>query len=245
MNHRLRKRHNIYLVRHGESEANVDVSILKNKADCAVNLTELGHKQAAMAAKYLVDHIEAEDRLYSKDSLYSRKLPIHVWISPYNRTRQTAEYITEAFSEKWSYRYTGSTESPLLVEQSFGICNGRHDDNMWDGHPKEEHLSRLLKQGNPAGRFWSPMPHGESQFHVTQRVHQFFDEIYNFEDPNGMDAYGMEHIIVGHGVVNRAFRMMWMNYNYEFWSHTKNPKNCEVWHIQNGYDKGSIYVPTS
>ena len=230
MNHKLRKQHNIYLVRHGESESNKDIAVLNNTADPAIKLTPLGYDQAKQAGEFLAKALKDNSSVKPK---------VLLWVSPYKRTRQTAKQITY-YLVKNNLHISEPTESPLLVEQSFGVCHGRHDKHMWDGFKLEEHQALLNQQANPAGRFWTRIPHGESQFDVSQRVHQFFDEIYHYDNPS---TEIINHIIVGHGVVNRAFRFMWMNYPYEFWAKTPNPHNCEVWLLEQGIDRGSIFIP--
>jgi len=65
----------IALIRHGESEANLDKSIYERVPDHAVALTDHGWEQAAKAGRGLRELFENE--------------PIRVYVSPYLRTLQT------------------------------------------------------------------------------------------------------------------------------------------------------------
>lgn len=69
---------NIYVIRHGESEHNVDRTVMAHTHDSQHSLTELGFKQAQVTADYLKTIIEGKTVLYS---------------SPYLRTKQTAQAI--------------------------------------------------------------------------------------------------------------------------------------------------------
>ncbi|MFD7157141.1 phosphoglycerate mutase family protein [Kribbella sp. NPDC059898] len=69
----------IVLVRHGESEANLDKTVYERTPDHAVPLTAVGHEQAAKTGRELRELFENE--------------PARVYVSPYLRTRQTLESL--------------------------------------------------------------------------------------------------------------------------------------------------------
>jgi broad specificity phosphatase PhoE len=69
----------IALIRHGESEANLDKRIYETVPDHAVPLTAHGHEQAAAAGKRLRELFEGE--------------PVRVYVSPYLRTLQTLDSL--------------------------------------------------------------------------------------------------------------------------------------------------------
>ncbi|MFC6156803.1 histidine phosphatase family protein [Kribbella jiaozuonensis] len=69
----------IVLIRHGESEANLDKTVYERIPDHAVPLTPHGHEQAVKAGKDLRELFENE--------------PVRVYVSPYLRARQTLESL--------------------------------------------------------------------------------------------------------------------------------------------------------
>jgi broad specificity phosphatase PhoE len=69
----------IALIRHGESEANLDKTIFERVPDHAIPLTPHGHEQSAKAGKYLRELFENE--------------PVRVYVSPYLRARQTLDSL--------------------------------------------------------------------------------------------------------------------------------------------------------
>src|SRR6266498_4960745 len=90
----------IILVRHGQSEANVDISIHRTIPDHKIKLTSLGVEQAIEAGDCLNKLLKPEDT-------------VQFYVSPYLRTRQTFEYMSKAL-DKGRWR---SYEEPRLREQ--------------------------------------------------------------------------------------------------------------------------------
>jgi broad specificity phosphatase PhoE len=90
----------IYLIRHGESEHNVDHTIMEHIHDSEHNLTELGQKQAQVTAEFIKTKVSEKAILYS---------------SPYKRTMQTAKAIHSMLPEQVPF-----FENPLLREWELG-----------------------------------------------------------------------------------------------------------------------------
>jgi broad specificity phosphatase PhoE len=91
---------NIYLIRHGEAEHNVDKSVMAHTHDSQHRLTELGHKQARVTAKYLKTIVTPKTVLYC---------------SPYLRTMQTGQAIYSQLPEGVPF-----FENPLIREWELG-----------------------------------------------------------------------------------------------------------------------------
>lgn len=91
---------NIYLIRHGEAEHNVDRFRMASIHDSKHDLTELGKQQAQLTAAFLKDHIQGGSILYS---------------SPYLRTMETARAIHSLLPND-----TPFLENPLLREWELG-----------------------------------------------------------------------------------------------------------------------------
>ena len=77
--------HRVILVRHGESEGNLDESVYMRTPDALISLTQLGKGQAVEAGeklkKEVINGVPAES--------------IHVYLSPYLRSKQTYEEISK------------------------------------------------------------------------------------------------------------------------------------------------------
>ncbi|MDQ0973879.1 broad specificity phosphatase PhoE [Neobacillus niacini] len=91
---------NIYLIRHGEAEHNVDKTVMSHTHDSQHSLTELGHKQAQVTAEFFKNIVSPKTVLYS---------------SPYLRTMQTAKAIHSLLPESVPFY-----ENPLIREWELG-----------------------------------------------------------------------------------------------------------------------------
>ena len=145
----------IILVRHGESEGNLDKAIYADKPDYALLLTETGMKQASNAGAELKRIIGDEK--------------VKFFISPHFRTRMTFEGITPHFSrEQVTY-----VEEPRLREQEWGHFRNENDGKEVD------------RQRDEFGTFYFRIPDGESAADVYDRVSDFFGTMHReFLKPN-------------------------------------------------------------
>lgn len=221
---------NIYLVRHGQSTANVDKTVHETVADHAIPLSEKGLNQASLAGSFL--------RGYLSPTVGSGGYPLRMWVSPYQRTRETAAKISQKLCDgsgnglKFDVR-----EHINLVEQQFGLFDGVPDEELPIRFPSEhEHYTKCEQF---EGRFWARMPLGESRFDVALRVHQAFGTFHRDAERHGINNI----IVVCHGVVVRAFIMQWLHLPVEWFEREPNPKNCSIRLISDGEDKGYIFTP--
>lgn len=90
----------IILIRHGQSEGNIDKAIYRNKPDYAVELTSEGRKQAFLAGQELSKICDGKPAMF--------------YVSPFWRTRQTFQEISKSVLV---YKYY---EDPRLREQEWG-----------------------------------------------------------------------------------------------------------------------------
>jgi broad specificity phosphatase PhoE len=108
---------NIYLVRHGEAEHNVDRTVMAHTHDSKHSLTDLGQKQAKKTAEFMKTIVNEKTVLYS---------------SPYLRTIQTAKAIHSLLPELVPFY-----ENPLLREWEMG--------NLYDFNNRPPELKREFK----------------------------------------------------------------------------------------------------
>lgn len=100
----------IIFVRHGQSEGNVDKTIMDHKPDYALELTDLGHQQAEQRGQEIA-------KIIGDDT-------IQWYISPYFRTRQTFLELRKAFTPPYKVY-----EDPRLREQDWGNWRNGVDYN--------------------------------------------------------------------------------------------------------------------
>jgi broad specificity phosphatase PhoE len=95
---------NLYLIRHGQSVANVDPSHYFTQHDHLISLTDLGREQAKEAGKRV--------------SYLVQNRPFTIVHSPFVRASETASIIDKQCI--LDGKYAAIHESPLLYERSWG-----------------------------------------------------------------------------------------------------------------------------
>ena len=98
----------IILIRHGESEGNLDNSLYENTPDYTLKLTQNGISQARLAGNEI-------KLLIGDESAY-------VYLSPFFRTRETYKNIHESIYDN----VIKAVEDPRIREQDWGHL--RHPD---------------------------------------------------------------------------------------------------------------------
>ena len=209
----------IFLIRHGESVANVGENYVSRVPDHLVSLTEEGKKQARETGVRLAE--------------YCRKKGIdlsaaRIWRSPFLRTRQTSEEFNRALG------ITDIREDITLTEQQFGLFDALPVSEWERQYPNE--YAEYMRQVKNKGKFYARLPMGESPFDVAIRVHQFMGTIYRDLEKHGTDTL----FIFTHGTTLRAFLLRWFHYSPEWYQDERNPRNCQIREIDGGADLGYI-----
>lgn len=91
---------NIYVIRHGEAEHNIDRSVMAHTHDSRHSLTKVGQKQASMTGQFMKDNLNEKTVIYS---------------SPYLRTMQTARAVHSLLPNE-----AALFQNPLLREWELG-----------------------------------------------------------------------------------------------------------------------------
>lgn len=220
-------------------------------------LSDEGHEQAKAAGVFLCKWFYQHEFYWTPGSnpnvvsIFVARL----WVSPYRRTRQTADNIEGEFRRMWLAPRSkdafgnpppgpwqtapifahGRREDINLVEQQFGLFDGYEDDELAEKFPAEH--AHYKKSEDFEGKFWAKMPQGESRFDVARRVKQMFGTLKRDEEKHGIENL----IIVAHGVTIRAFVMQWLHLPYEWSEKEPNPQNCSIRLIENKTDRGYIF----
>jgi broad specificity phosphatase PhoE len=155
LKHLFMKPNRIILVRHGESEGNIDRNTYAEKQDYKLLLTPEGIQQAEAAGKQLKETIGDERLLF--------------YVSPLWRTRMTFEHIARHFDEH-KYRWK---EDPRLREQEWGHFRDLKANVQIDD------------ERNKFGTFYYRIKDGESCADVYDRMSDFLHSLYrDFEKPH-------------------------------------------------------------
>ncbi|CAI0392005.1 unnamed protein product [Linum tenue] len=143
----------IILVRHGESQGNLDTAAYTHIPDHKIPLTEAGRAQARETGAQLRD-------LISSDCGNSTNTwRVYFYVSPYDRTRSTLREIGKAFDRK---RIIGVREECRVREQDFG------------NFQVAERMKVIKESRERFGRFFFRFPEGESAADVFDRVSSVF-----------------------------------------------------------------------
>jgi broad specificity phosphatase PhoE len=141
----------ITLIRHGESEGNVDKSVYQAKPDYALRLTENGKQQALKVGESLWNTLYLTP--HSRVAFY---------LSPFWRTRDTLQAILHSSKIEPSYIY----EDARLREQEWGSgIMTDFDQNV------ERHRDKV-------GSFFYRFPNGESCADVEDRASSFLNTLW-------------------------------------------------------------------
>jgi broad specificity phosphatase PhoE len=176
----------LVVMRHAESEANYYRESLERSnsplthvevgtRDVDVPLTPKGREQAREAGRFLSAHHAPFDAVY---------------VSPYNRTRETADVAIEALDPR-----PARIVEERVREKEFGILEGLTKTGLRTLHPQEH--DRRLK----VGKYYYRPPGGESYPDVNLRVHSFLGTLVR-------EHAGQRILVVTHSVVVLSFRRL-------------------------------------
>lgn len=140
----------IFILRHGESQGNVDRDIYKDIPDYALQLTDRGIEQATTVGKEIFQQIgDCHTQFY---------------VSPFWRTRQTYFHIAKSFQPERIHYY----EDPRIREQEWG-----QDMVSREGYSHEKENDR-----DAYGHFYYRFRDGESCADVYDRVSDFMGTMF-------------------------------------------------------------------
>jgi broad specificity phosphatase PhoE len=205
----------IYLIRHGESESNVDVYEYCNTKDRDIRLTEKGERQCVIAGDFLIGFLES-----------SHIEKIRTFYSPFLRAKQTHDIILEGVP------VLSSAPHDLLVEQDYGFDLEKTKEDI------DEIMSDAKLSMSQNIYFYKKSKIGESPADVVERIKPFVDEFILNDDGNHV-------IIVAHGTSIRAISHYLMQANPEEFEYTPKNTAIKKLVVKKGkcIDGGWIYTP--
>ncbi|CAH6723906.1 broad-range acid phosphatase Det1p [[Candida] jaroonii] len=198
----------ILLVRHGESEGNLDKTVNSVTANHLIPLTSTGHKQAQDAGKVLRQFLNQDILQCSKGQ---KKQSILFYTSPYKRARQTCDNIIDGIKDVDGVEYSVK-EEPRMREQDFGNFQST-----------TEEMEKIWEERAHYGHFFFRIPHGESAADVYDRISSFNESLFRqFQNPDFPNIL----VLVTHGIWARVFLMKWFRWTYEEFETLRNIPHC-------------------
>ena len=209
----------VVLIRHGQSEGNVEESLYATTPDNAMKLTALGWDQAKMSGREL------------KNNVIGQGESIHFIVSPYVRTVETFHGILSAWCDPkefdhikdpmkrmkaWYGRLSDMGiswhEDPRIREQDFG------------NYQNTVTIKKCKRERHRFGTFYYRFPHGESASDVYDRVSTFLDSLWRSFDLKRSQNY----VLVTHGISIRILLSRYFRYSIDQFNTLANPKNCDL-----------------
>lgn len=138
----------IILIRHGQSEGNVDQRVYATTPDYKLPLTKKGFEQAESCGKNLKEITKEESCFF--------------YVSPLWRTRDTYNEIIKSYNENLIEK----REDPRIREQEWGHLKD------------EVECKRIDKERDEFGVFYYRIPDGESAADVYDRVSDFYGTLH-------------------------------------------------------------------
>ncbi len=193
----------IFLIRHGESMQNTKENYSIGLPDHLVYLTDKGKEEARDAGEFLKKYIE-ENNIDLSNSV--------MWVSPYTRTRETANIINDVLNIK------KVKEDITLIEQQYGLFSDKTLEKIKLLYPDQFAYYDNYYQNE--GKFYAKFPQGESPFDVALRTKQFINTIYRDKE----DVL----FVVSHGTTIKTIIMNFFHYTPEWYSKELTPSNCSI-----------------
>ncbi|MCI5060879.1 MAG: histidine phosphatase family protein [Alphaproteobacteria bacterium] len=205
----------ILLIRHAESEGNVDPREYTLKGDQNISITEEGCAQAIAAGKFL--------ERYYKDTQTS-KWP-EIFLSSYQRPQETFRGIYQSVKNIFTGQKSPRLKEDVrLIEKFFGAASQLEFGNSGMPLQTKAGLQKLSKATHKNDPFSSAHLFGESSLATQVRVKSFIDGTLSRDIGEGKDDF----LIVSHGAVIQAFIMAWAHLPMRAKAQLGNPNNCDI-----------------
>lgn len=190
-----------YLIRHAQSDYNVDKDVRLTTLDWQVNLTNNGIDQSIHLGKWVNRTIPREDNTVN-----------FMFSSTFNRALQTSKIMMSEISNV-NLKYK---TDPLIVEQRTPLYYGTSEKQSYD----------ILTSRNGHDMFFSKIYGYESPKYVYDRSILFINKLSYIVDTN--KSKNINFYIVSHGFFLKTLTMSICNLSVSEFSKLKNPKHGEV-----------------
>lgn len=174
-----KKKYKIILIRHGQSEGNVDPTVYERKYDHQIELTPEGVKQSIVAGAKLREIV--------------KNTHLDVFVSPYCRTRQT-----------WSGLKKGLDRNNITVDYDPRIREQEHKI-FKDGAER----TKIFGDQSRMGRFYYRFKNAEAGVDVYSRITTFLRELRTDREVfnKNNDVVIVAHEIVLRSIIMRLYRL--------------------------------------
>lgn len=207
------------LVRHGQSETNVDKSLHGTIADPEVQLTEKGKSQAKDAGCFLNSWLSEQT-----------KKPVRIYRSDYMRAVQTSDIITNQLDKSIQF---STRIDERIRELEFGysdMLSGKEADDFY------KHYNAYKELWDGDAKYYRRRLGGESPADVGDRLRHFIGALHRDQDKHGIETF----VVVNHGLTSRVLAKLLLKQDRQWYAKQKNPNNCAIRLIVGKTDYGYI-----
>lgn len=178
------------IIRHGQSDGNVDARQYIEQGDCKVGLTDLGWRQAIAAGQFLEQYYERTGTAHWP----------YVFLSAYQRTQETLSGLVHGMQKSGLQGEPTIHLDPRLVERFSGATQqlNARDPVDWRISEQFAKMAEGLYRKDP---FVTRNMLGDSSKDIYMAVRSFMDGTMRNVDASGDD----DMLIVAHGIVYREF----------------------------------------
>ena len=202
----------LIIVRHGQSEGNVDDSKYATVGDSNISLTDLGWTQAIAAGKFL-------EQYYENDQ--TQQWP-YVFLSAYQRTQETLSGVVHGMNKLGFEGEPTIHLDPRLIERFSGATGVlRRGDGPLSKRLSKQ-FAQMAEEAYKRDSFATRNMLGDSNKDIYMAVQSFMDGTLQRVHESGED----DMMVVCHGIVYREFtRAMG---DLPFTANLPIPKNCDI-----------------
>ena len=224
----------VILVRHGESEGNVDNTVWWKKADHEIELTRKGQQQAADAGKRINEILNSYNNSSSSNNNRRIIRNIHLHVSPFERTIQTAKYALPYFDNQYNNIKNQQQQQKRIVKE-YHLCTQLREQEF--GNTQNSQFCNYREEQKKVGRFWYRFPTGESGADVLDRVKSWWEdsllntnERYDYEQCDAV-------IVFSHGLTVRLILCQLFSWSINTFHSVYNARNCDLYVLQKDLTK--------
>lgn len=181
----------LIIIRHGQSQGNVDDSKYAAVGDCKISLTDLGWRQAIAAGKFLETYYEADKTM---------EWP-YVFLSAYQRTQETLSGVVHGMHKLGFEGEPTIHLDPRLIERFGGATAVLHRGNGPLSKRLSKQFAALAEGTYQRDNFTTRNMLGESNKDIYLAVQSFMDGTLQRVHESGED----DMMVVCHGIVYREF----------------------------------------
>lgn len=197
----------LVMIRHGQSEGNVNESLYTKVPDSNIRLTKLGWDQAKLSGQIL-----------RKNILRQKKATVHFIVSPYIRCMETFHGLASAWCDPNQFSHIEDEKERLRIWYNkladMGVTfneDPRIREQDFGNYQDRETIKKAKVERYKFGIFYYRFPNGESASDVFDRISTFLDSLWRSFCSNPSKNY----VLVTHGISIRVLLARYFRYTVD------------------------------